>query len=143
MKKTITIIVSLMFLFSVAGFCLAAEKVTGQKEVKAQTAMEEKSVEKQVPVKIKHIAGEVTAIDAMAGTLKVKNKKQELSLSTDNKTIIRMGKEKKTLADLKAGNKVIVKYEDVKGVNLAKSIAIKQILTAKAPIAPGTKKVTR
>jgi len=43
-----------------------------------------------------------------------------------------MGKEKKTLADVMAGNKVTVKYTEVNGKNVAKSIAIKAAETEPA-----------
>jgi Cu/Ag efflux protein CusF len=129
MKKALTIIVCLLFVFSIAGFCVAAEKAVGKKETAAPSAIEEKSVEK-APVKVKYVTGEVTAVDATAGTLTVKSKKKEVSLSTDNKTIIRMGKEKKTLADITSGEKVKVRYTEVDGKNMAKSIAIKPETTA-------------
>jgi Cu/Ag efflux protein CusF len=122
MKKAIAIIVSLLFVLSVAGFCFAADKAVGKKET--ATAMGEQSVEK-APVKVKYVIGEVKAVDATAGTLTVKSKKQEVSLSTDSKTIIRIGKEKKTLADITSGEKVKVRYTEVDGKNMAKSIAIK------------------
>jgi Cu/Ag efflux protein CusF len=127
MKKALAIIVSLLFVLSVAGFCFAAEKAVGKKGT--AVAMEEKSVEK-APVKIKYVTGEVTAVDAAAGTLTVKSKKQEVSLSTESKTVIRMGKEKKTLADITSGEKVKVRYTEVDGKNMAKSIAIKPETTA-------------
>jgi Cu/Ag efflux protein CusF len=139
MKKALAIIVSLLFVLSVTGFCFAAEKAMGKKETAAPSAMEEKAVEK-APVKIKYVIGEVTAVDATAGTLTVKSKKQEVSLSTDSKTIIRMGKEKKTLADITSGEKVKVRYTEVDGKNMAKSIAIKPVMAAGAS---ETKKTTR
>jgi Cu/Ag efflux protein CusF len=137
MKKVIAIIVSLLFVLSVAGFCFAAEKAVEKKET--ATARGEKSVEK-APVKVKYVIGEVKAVDATAGTLTVKSKKQEVSLSTDSKTIIRMGKEKKTLADITSGEKVKVRYTEVDGKNMAKSIAIKPVMAAGAS---ETKKTTR
>ena len=49
------------------------------------------------------------------------------------KLLIKMGKEKKALADVKVGDKVNVKYTTVDGKNVAKSIAIKPAVTAAAP----------
>jgi Cu/Ag efflux protein CusF len=135
MKKAIIIIVSLLFVLSVTGLCLAAEKAT-------HPAMKEQSAEKAAPVKIKHVWGEVTAVDSKEGTLTVKAKKEEISLSTNDKTIIRMGKEKKTLADIKVGEKVRARYSEVDGKNLAKSISFGAMKMAEKPVKP-TEKATK
>ena len=133
MKKAISIIVALLFVISLTGLCFAAEKTN------IKPAMKEKAAEKEAPVKIKHVGGEVTAVDSKAGTLSVKGKKEEVSLTTDSKTIIRSGKEKKTLADVKVGDKVRVKYTVVDGKNVAKSIAIGMMKPAEKPVKPAEK----
>jgi 5'-3' exonuclease len=104
MKKALTVIISFLFVLSLAGFGFAA---------------------KDAPVKVKSITGKVTAVDATAGTLTVKSAKQEVLLSTNDKTSIKIGKENKTLADIKSGNEVKVKYTEVDGKNVAESIAAK------------------
>ena len=98
MKKAIAIIVSLLFVLSVAGLSFAAEKA-----VKATTPAptEEKAMEKKAPAKVKWLTGEVSAVDAAAMTLTVKGKKAEVALTVNDKTKIMMGKEKKALADVK------------------------------------------
>jgi Cu/Ag efflux protein CusF len=118
MKKAIAIIVSLLFVVSVAGLSFAAEK--GMKEPAA-----EKMMEKKAPVKVKWLTGEVSAVDAAAMTLTVKGRKAEVALTVNDKTKIMMGKEKKTLADVKVGEKVSTRYSEVEGKNVAKSIALK------------------
>jgi len=104
MRKAIAIIVALLFVLSVAGLSFAAEK--------------------KAPAKVKQVAGEVTAVDAKANTLTVKGKKAEVSLTTDEKTTVTIGKEKKTLDDVMVGDKATVKYAEVDGKNVAKSIAV-------------------
>ena len=64
-------------------------------------------------------------------TITVKGKKAEVTLTADNKTSIRMGKEKKTLADVKVGDKVSTRYSEMEGKNVAKSITIKAEKKAK------------
>jgi ribosomal protein S1 len=115
MRKAIAIIVSLLFVLSVAGLSFAAEKV----------AMEPaKAMEKKAPVKIKWLSGEVSAVDAAANTVTVKGKKAEVTLDVNDKTKITMGHEKKTLAQLKVGDRVSTRYSEVEGKNVAKSMAI-------------------
>jgi hypothetical protein len=117
MKKAIAIIVSLLFVLSIAGLSFAAEK--------AAAPAAEKTMEKKAPVKVKWLTGEVAAVDAAAMMLTVKGKKAEVALTVNDKTSIKMGKEKKTLADVKVGDKVSTRYSEVEGKNVAKSIMIK------------------
>jgi Cu/Ag efflux protein CusF len=119
MKKAIAIIVSLLFVLSVAGLSFAAEKAM-KKEAAA-----EKTMEKKAPVKVKWLSGEVSAVDTAANTLTVKGRKAEVALTVNDKTSIKMGKEKKTLADVKVGDRVATRYSEVEGKNVAKSIAIR------------------
>ncbi len=129
MKKTIAIIVSLLFVLSIAGLSFAAEKAAAPAAAPAKAAPAEKKAEpakmeeKKAPAKIKQVTGEVKSVDAKAIT--VKGKKADVTVNVDDKTKIMAGKEKKALADVKAGDKVSVKYTEAEGKNMAKSIAIK------------------
>jgi hypothetical protein len=64
---------------------------------------------------IHRIRGEVTAVEPGANTMVVKapEGKKELTVGVDvsDKTVIREGKAAKTLADIKVGDKVWMKYE--------------------------------
>ena len=82
-------------------------------------------MEKKAPVKVKQVTGAVAAVDAKAKTVTVKAKKGDVTAMVDDKTKIMMGKDVKTLADVKAGDKVTVKYSETDGKMTAKSIAIK------------------
>ncbi|MDP2156934.1 MAG: hypothetical protein Q8K68_04400, partial [Nitrospirota bacterium] len=71
------------------------------------------------------VTGEVIAIDAKASTLTVKgSKKGDVALTANDKTKIMAGKDKKTLADIKAGDKVAVEYTE-EDKNIASKIVIK------------------
>ncbi|HEU5395217.1 MAG TPA: hypothetical protein VFV36_10520 [Candidatus Methylomirabilis sp.] len=76
------------------------------------------------------VRGEVTAVEPGANppTLVVKamRGKQELTVGVDitGKTVIRQGKAKKTLADIKVGDRVWMKYERTKETQLADEIQI-------------------
>jgi hypothetical protein len=117
-KKTIVIIVAVLFTFALASVSFAVEK-------KAEIAKPS-----EMP-KVNHVIGKVKTVDTAAQTLtiakKVNGKEQETVIAVDKETSITMGKEKKTLADLKVGNNVVVKYTEVEGKNVAKIIAIKPV----------------
>jgi Cu/Ag efflux protein CusF len=101
MKKAIAIVLSIMFVFALTSATFAAEKKAG---------------------KAMQVTGEVTNIDAKANTLTVKGKKGDVAISVDDKTAIMAGKEKKSLADVKVGDKVKVMYSDADGKMMAKSV---------------------
>ncbi len=120
MKKTLAIIVSLIFVLSFAGLSFAVDKPAVEK--KAEPAMAEK---KAAPAKVKQVTGDVAAVDAKANTITVKGKKGDTVVTCDDKTKIMMGKDKKALADVKVGDNVKVKYSEADGKMTAKSVDIK------------------
>jgi hypothetical protein len=127
-KKAIAIFVSVLFVFALASVSFAVEKkaATAPATVEKKEAAPVQGEEKKAPavVKVKRISGEVVTVDATAGTLTVKSKKKEVSLTTDNKSVVKKGKETKALADVMAGDKVLVKYKEVESKNIVKSIVV-------------------
>ena len=124
MKKTIAIILVVLFALAMTSLSFAAE------EKKTTPAPVAKKAEPIKPaVTLKYVTGVVKAVDTVAKTVtvtkKVKGKEVETAVIVDEKTSIAMGKNKKELADVKVGNNVTVKYAEVEGKNVAKSISIK------------------
>ena len=136
MKKAIAIIVSVLFVFAVASISFAAEEkkaapapaekkaAPAKMEEKKAPMKEEKGMEKKAAAKTKQVTGDVAAVDAKAGTITVKSKKAETTVTCDDKTKVMMGKEKKACADVKVGDKVTVKSAEADGKNAAKSVKI-------------------
>lgn len=130
MKKAIAIIVSVLFVLSVAGLSFAAEQKAAPAEKKAAPAEKkeaapaktEAKAEKKAPAKVKQVTGEVAAVDAKAMTLTVKGKKDEVALTVNDKTKFDKGK---SLADVKVGDKATVKYVEKDGKNVASSVMVK------------------
>lgn len=125
MKRTIALIISVLFVLAVTSVSFATEE---KKAAPAPAPVEKKAApmeEKKAPAKVKMVKGDVAAVDAKAKTVTVKGKKGDVTAMIDEKTKIMMGKEMKTLADVKVGDKVTVKYSEADGKMTAKSIAIK------------------
>lgn len=124
MKKAIAIFVAVLFVFAMASVSFAAE----EKKAAPAPAPAEKKMEPAVKAKVKQVSGDVKAVDIKAMTITVtkmmKGKAEETMITVGDKTKIMMGKEKKALADVKAGDKVTVKYTEAEGKNMAKSVAI-------------------
>lgn len=132
MKKVIAFFVSVIFVFALASLSLASEKADS-----AAVPMEKKAKFLTAGKPIVHqITGEVKAVDMKAMTITVtkmlKGKAEETMVTVGDKTKVIMGNEKKTLAAVKAGDKVTVKYIESKGKNMAKSVAIHAPMEKKA-----------
>jgi len=114
MKKVIAIIAVMLFAFAITSvsFAVGAKKVESAKPAEV----------------VKVVSGTIKAVDTVAQTLtvvqKVKGKAKETTVTMDDKTSIMMGKQKKSLEDLKSGEKVAIKYTEVEGKNIAKSVTI-------------------
>ena len=100
MKKIIALIVAVLFVFAVGSVSFAADKAAPAK------------AEQKVAAKIVQVTGEIAAVDTAAKTITVKGKKGDVVITVDDKT----------LADIKAGDKVTVKYATADGKNTAKSV---------------------
>ncbi len=128
MKRSIALIIAVLFIFSVASIAVAAD---AKKPAPAPA-------EKKAAPKRHTVTGEVTAVDAAAKTITVKSpKKGDVVISVDDKT----------LAEVKAGDKVKATYitadekntaKSVKKVDAKKKAETKKAEPAKAP-APAKK----
>lgn len=112
MKNAITVIVSVLFL-------LTAHSVSFS------------TVPQQLPVaaKVHQITGKVGAINAnvlsIIATKKYKDKAIEAAVMVDKTTQILKDNKKKDFPDIRIGDRVIVKYMQVSGKNIAQNISIK------------------
>lgn len=80
---------------------------------------------------VRLITGDVVTLDASINTLTIRGKKAEVVIVTDEKTIVRIGKEKRTLSDVKVGDRVTVKYAETQGKKIARSIEVKTATAGK------------
>lgn len=107
MRKISYVLALIITMVFIAGVSFAAE---AKKEDKAPK-------EKVVVAK-----GEVTKVDAATITIKKAGKTpEEITLNVSPETVVKIGKEKKALADIKVGDKVKCSY--VKDTMAAKSIS--------------------
>lgn len=79
---------------------------------------------KKAVEKIYAMKGKVASVDATAGTLILRGKKGDIVLATDPNTQVKIGKEVKSLADIKAGDLVTIKYKNFEGKKLALTIQV-------------------
>jgi len=84
----------------------------------------------------KEIAGEVTAVDTKEKKITVKGMRGLVTATCDEKTMVKMGTEMKTCADIKVGNNANMLFEAGEGKDVAKSI----LLSLPAVPSPAEKK---
>jgi uncharacterized iron-regulated membrane protein len=117
-KSTLKVLVVALTTLAFSGVSLAQEKkaTPATPATPAAPAMEKKTETKPAKAKTTRITGEVTSVDAKAGTVTVKAKDKETSLTAD-------GKAKASLEKVKVGDMVKVSYTEKDGKMVASSIA--------------------
>ncbi|MBI5748109.1 MAG: hypothetical protein HZA00_03215 [Nitrospinae bacterium] len=104
MKKIVSLMIAFALVFSFAGLVSAAKKS---------------------PMKVMQASGEITAVDATANTFTLKTKKGDITCEVGADAKITSGKESKTLADVKVGDKAACKYAMEGDKHICKSLDIK------------------
>jgi hypothetical protein len=105
-------------------FGASCTQETEKKSQPENVAREKPASAKKKPLKIIHLAGETTSVNPSAGKLTVRGKDGEVVIYATEKTIIQIGKDKGRLSDIAAGKKATVKYLEIDGKNIARSIFI-------------------
>ncbi len=121
MRKARTILLSVIFAFVMSSLSLAVEE-------KKVESMPPKPLKLQTAAKVQQITGEVSAVNTITNSItvtkKIRDTVVEAVVTIDDKTKIMKEKENKSFADIKIGDKVVVKYAKVDGKNVAKNINI-------------------
>lgn len=128
MKKVVAFVIVMLFTLTVLAFAQQATQP-------APAA----PAEKKAPTSYLSVKGEVTAVDPAMNTITIKSKKQEVQLTVTDKTKVLIGKEKKSLADVKVGDAAIARYKKENGKNIATSINVTPKMAEAAPAAPAKK----
>ena len=76
--------------------------------------------------KMTNIKGEVAQVDQDAKTIKIKEGSKEYTVSLTEKTVVTGGKIKKSISDIKAGDRVVARISEEDGKMTARSIRLAQ-----------------
>jgi hypothetical protein len=122
---------TLMAVLTAGSLILGVQAALASTEAaKAPEASKTSTTQVMPKPEIRRVRGEVTAVEPSANpptlTMKAIEGKQELTVGVDvtNKTIIREGKARKRLSDIKLGDRVWMKYERTDGKLVAEYIRI-------------------
>lgn len=124
MKKAFSLVLSVLFALSIAGLSFAEEKAAPAAPAPAEKKAAAPAAKKTEKMKTKNFTGDITAVDAAAGTITLKDKDTELTVATTAKTHVRLKNEKKSVSDLKVGDKVEVRYRTKGDKNTALRVVI-------------------
>ena len=129
MKNMIKILVIALTTLSFSGLSFAQAKpaTPATPATPAAPATEKKMETTSEKAKTNTVTGEVTSLDAKAGTFAVKTKDKELKLSADSKSA------KGALEKLNVGDKVKVSYTEKDGKMIASSVKAEAKTTAAKP----------
>lgn len=106
MKKRVQVLIVALTVLAFSGMCFAqAKSETSTPPAKTATK-----------AKASRITGEVTSVDAKAGTLTVKGKDKDVNLEAESKAA------KASLGNIKAGDRVRVLYTEKDGKMVASSV---------------------
>ena len=106
--------------------CVSCTQQPEKKGAPEKVARAKAASAKKKPLKIIHLAGETTSINPRAGKLTIRGKDGDVDIYATEKTIIHIGRDQSRLSDITAGNKATVKYLEIDGKNIARSIFIAQ-----------------
>jgi len=110
MKKWMMAIIAIVFCLSLSGVSIIAEAAHGM-------GLDDVVIARK-------FIGEVTVVDLQSQTISVKQGKILFNVTLDDKTTIRKEQEIRTINDIKAGQKVTIRYFQVGDKKVAKSIII-------------------
>ena len=127
MKNMIKILVVALTTLSFSALGFAQAKPATPATPATPPATEKKTEMKSEKAKTNRITGEVTSLDAKAGTFAVKEKDKEIKLTADSKSA------KGALEKLKVGDMVRVSYTEKDGKMIASSVKAEAKTTAAKP----------
>jgi hypothetical protein len=104
--------------------CILYSAVGKEGVITHRVARENVASAKKKPLKIIHVAGEKISMNPKEGKLSIRGKDGEVEIYPTDKTIIRIGGERSSLSDITAKNRTAVKYLELDGKKIARSIFI-------------------
>jgi hypothetical protein len=91
---------------------------------KAGNAVEKKTVEQKKAIRVKHLSGEVLAINSKTKTITVRFKDEDVDLNYDDSTVVRIDLDSVKPSEIPLGARATVKYIERKGQHVARGIFI-------------------
>jgi co-chaperonin GroES (HSP10) len=91
---------------------------------KAVAAGSKRSAEQKKAVRVRHLSGEVLAVNAKTKTITVRFKDEDVYLTFDDSTVVKVDLDSVKPSEIPLGARATVKYIERKGQHIAKGIFI-------------------
>ncbi len=91
---------------------------------KATVAAEKKSADRKKTVRVKHLSGEILAVNTQTKTMTVRTRDTYMELNYDDSTVVKVDLDAVSPAEIPPGIRATVKYVDKKGKSVARGIFI-------------------
>jgi len=92
--------------------------------VKSGGTVEKKSLEQKKTVRVKHLSGEVLAVNTRTKTITLRFKDEDVVLTFDDSTVVKIDLDSVKPSEIPVGARATVKYFERKGQHVAKGIFI-------------------
>jgi ABC-type Fe3+-hydroxamate transport system substrate-binding protein len=126
----------LTILFSLGLFYVACGQSPEKTPGKAAASAERKSADQKKTVRIKHLAGEILAVDSKTKTIIMRSRDREVELIFDDSTVVKVDLDAVPPNEIPPGIRATVKYVERKGQYVAKGIFISTETAEKKESAP-------
>ena len=103
---------------------------------KTSTAGEKKAVEQKKAVRVRHLSGEVLAVNSKTKTITVRYKDEDLELQFDDNTVVKIDLDTVKPSEIPPGTRATVKYIEKTGQLVARGIFISTETAEKKEGAP-------
>ena len=133
MKTRLIILSALISMGLLFGACGQATDTSPRKD---PPAVEKKSVDRKKAVRVRHLSGEVIAVNSKTKTLTVRFKDREVGLRFDDNTIVKIDLDTVKPSEIPLGTRATVKYVETKGQYIVRGIFISTETAEKKEGAP-------
>ncbi|HQL91641.1 MAG TPA: hypothetical protein PLQ15_13690 [Syntrophales bacterium] len=112
-----------VILLAIGLFCWACGQSPEKAPVKAVTDAQKPAAPKKT-IRVKHLTGEILAVDAKAKTISIRVRGEDIRLLFDDQTVVKVDLDRVRPQEIPAGSRAAVKYVESRGQRLAKGVFI-------------------
>lgn len=117
-------LLSLAVLLSIGLIYVACGPSTENAPVKAASSEKKKIAEPKKTIRVKHLSGDILAVDAKARTITVRVRDEDMVLQFDDSTVVKIDLDAVKPHEIPPGTRATVKYVETKGKYVARGVFI-------------------
>lgn len=123
-------------LVSIGLLCVACGQSADRASVKASASEKKKHSQPKKTIRVKHLSGDVMAVNAKAKTITVRVRDEDMVLEFDENTVVKIDLDSVKPQDIPPGIRATVKYVERKGRYVARGVFISTEAAEKKPSPP-------